>query len=218
MKKGLIFFDINGTLIKRDHRTDLPFTYAIETLFGREGLMEGVNTSARSDKDVFMEVLGKVQKDFNEGLWQAFMNHYRVQLEAFKTSDVWRENADAVPFVQRLSREGYDLSLITGELEMGAAYKLTKLGLWEYFPTGGFGEDGLKRFQIAEVALKKAHALYGTGHKKTVIIGDTLLDIQTARYIGAEVISIATGSNTREELEAENPDELVDLFSEVRGL
>lgn len=211
----IIFFDINGTLIKRDSRTDLPYTYALNKLLKIEDSMEGINTSARSDKDVFMEALEKQGLEFSENLWSDFLNFYKEQLETFKTSDVWRENADAISFVAKLSKKCPTLSLITGELSMGAEYKLEKLGIWNYFPTGGFGEDDLTRFGIAERALEKAIAYYKQDFDQLIIIGDTLLDIKTARHLGAKVISITTGSNTREELETLEPDIIIDKFEEI---
>lgn len=211
----LIFFDINGTLIKRDSRTDLPYTYALNELLSVEDSMEGIDTSARSDKDVFMEALEKQGKDFSESLWNDFLVLYRKQLENFKTSDVWRENADAIVFVEKISKTHPHLSLITGELSMGAEYKLDKLGIWGHFPTGGFGEDDLTRFGIADKALEKAVAHYGQEFDQLIIIGDTLLDIKTARHLGAKVISITTGSNTREELAELEPDMIIDRFEDL---
>lgn len=215
---ALLFFDINGTIIKRDARTDIPYGKAIDLFLQVENGMDGVDTSARSDKDVFMEVLEKYNRTFSEALWDGFMKEYTKQLETFKASDVWRANADAVPFIQALSKTDHKLSMITGELEIGAAYKLEKIGVWQYFPTGGFGEDGLRRFDIADAALKKAKAIYGDTYDEMYIIGDTLLDIKTARHLGAKVISIATGSNTKEELAKLNPDYLIERFSEIESL
>lgn len=214
----IIFFDINGTIIERDGRTDLPYGYALNKLLGVEDAMAGVNTSARSDKDVFMEVLRNFNREFTEDLWLAFIQGYREQLEIFKDTDVWRENVDVVQFLQALTKTDYYLSMITGELSLGAQYKLEKLGLWQYFQTGGFGEDSLTRFGIAEAALKKAESHFNTSFDAMYIIGDTLLDIRTARHIGAKVMSITTGSNTREELMGENPDRIVDTFEELRDL
>lgn len=215
---ALIFFDINGTVIKRDSRTDIPYAKAIDIYLELENGMDGVNTSARSDKDVFMEVLDKAGKTFSESLWNGFMEEYTKQLEAFKTTDVWRENADAVTFIKKLSATNHKLSMITGELRIGAEYKLEKIGVWKHFPTGGFGEDGLRRFDIADTAFDKAKALYGETYDEIFVIGDTLLDIKTARHLGAKVISITTGSNSREELEELNPDYIVDTFSEIESL
>lgn len=214
----LIFFDINGTIIKRDSRTDIPYQKAIELFLNVENGMEGVNTSARSDKDVFMEVLSNFVETFTEEKWAAFLKIYEEQLEAFKTTDVWRSNVDAVTFIEKLAETDHKLSLITGELSIGARYKLEKINVWHHFPTGGFGEDDLTRFGIADKALEKAKALYGDDFDEIYIIGDTLLDIRTARHLGAKVISITTGSNTKEELLAENPDYIIDRFEEIEHL
>ena len=216
--KALIFFDINGTIIKRDHRTDLPYGYAINKLLSTENAMDGVDTSARSDRDVFIEVLGKYEKKYSEKLWNDFLTLYIEQLEIFTDSDVWRENADAIQFIKKLSSTNHMLSLITGELSIGAEYKLKKLEIWQYFESGGFGEDGLKRFDIADSAYSKAIQLYGKTYDELYVIGDTLLDIKTARHLNAKIISITTGSNTRDELEKLNPDYLINEFSEIEHL
>ncbi len=214
--KTLVFFDINGTIIKRDSRTDIPFAQAVDEFFNIQNGMEGVDTTARSDKDVLMEVLDNFKIPFSENLWNGFLKKYEKKLEEFKKTDVWRENADAVSFIKKLHKKGCSLSLISGELSIGAKYKLEKIGVWEYFPTGGFGEDGLRRFDIADSALKKALEHYKTTPERIVVIGDTVLDIQTARHLNAEVISITTGSHSREKLESESPDFIVDRFSELK--
>lgn len=216
--RALIFFDINGTLIKRDSRTDLPYAEAIDEVLGLKDGMRGINTSARSDQDVFMEVLALNSLTYSESLWQTFLGVYEEKLQAYRHTDVWRENADAISFVTALSKTPHCLTMITGELSLGAKYKLEKLGIWHHFPVGGFGEDGLKRFEIAEAAYKKAKSHYGAGFDLLYVIGDTILDIQTARHLGAKVISIATGSNTKEELAAYQPDYLIESFQEVHDL
>lgn len=214
----LICFDINGTLIARDSRTDLPYANAVDKLLGKENAMEGVDTSARSDQDVFMEILRNHQVAYTEELWREFLGLYEEALEAWKDTDVWRGNVDAVSFVHELAESGrYHLDLITGELTMGAAYKLGKLGIWHHFPVGGFGEHGLRRFDIAEHAVLTAKAHYGVeSYDEIFVIGDTILDIRTARHLGGKVVSIATGSNTRVELEAEGPDQLIGRFEEIK--
>ena len=211
----LIFFDINGTIVKRDSRTDLPYGKAIDIFLKTENAMNDVNNSARSDKDVFIEVLGKYNQEFSEDKWTSFLKLYEEQLKIFKSKDVWRENVDAVSFIKKLSRTEHKIALITGELSIGAQYKLEKLGVWKYFKIGGFGEDGLRRFDIADAALEKSKELYGSDYDEIIVIGDTLLDIRTARHIGAKIISITTGSNTREELKEENPDHIIDSFKEI---
>lgn len=211
--RKIIFFDINGTLIERDSRTDLPFSYAIDSLLGMENAMAGVDTAARSDQDVFMEVLRNHKVEYTDVLWTAFLDLYLAQLSIFEKSDVWRPNADCIEFLKFLEDKPYELGLVTGELSIGAAYKLKKIGLWQYFAGGGYGEDGLKRFEIAEAAVKKFNA--DPERDEIWIIGDTILDIETARHIGGKVVSIATGAHTKEVLSPYKPEYLIRRFSEI---
>jgi len=211
--KYLIFFDINGTIIQRDERTDLPFEYAVKELLDVNNPMNSIDTSARSDKDVFIEVLSNFKIQFTEALWEDFLTLYEKQLKIFKDTDVWRDNVDAVSFIKWLSETEHELALITGELSIGAQYKLEKIGVWQYFKCGGFGEDGLKRFEIAEAGLKKAQTMFE--YDRIIVIGDTILDIQTARHIDAEIISITTGSHPKELLMTLNPDYIIDEFWEI---
>jgi len=216
--KPLIFFDINGTLITRDARTDLPFSRAVDRFLGSEDGMAGVDTSARSDKDVFMEVLTNHKKQFTERRWDSFLSLYEEELKSFASSDIWRPNADAFPFVKSLSEKGYPLALITGELSVGAEYKLRRIGLWEDFIAGGFGEDALRRFEIAEAARDKIEQRLGTLPDTLYVIGDTVLDIRTARHLNAQAVAITTGSHSREKLLKENPDYCIDSFKEILSL
>ena len=216
--KYLIFFDINGTLIERDQRTDLPYCNAIDEYLGVKNGMEGVDTSARSDKDVFLEVISKFDKTFSTQLWNGFMEIYEKHLSEYTDSDIWRDNVDSIEFISKLIKTKHKLSMITGELEIGAKYKLEKIGVWKYFSTGGYGEDGLRRFDIADKALEKAHEIVGKDYDKIMVIGDTVLDIQTARHLGATSVAITTGSHSREKLILEKPDYLIDTFSELEKI
>lgn len=210
----LILFDINGTLIERDQRTDQAFNLAVDDYLGLSDGMAGVDNTARSDCDVLLEVLDNHKITYSEQLWQGFLANYEQQLKRCQSNDIWRVNVDVQSFVERVSQTA-DLALITGELTIGARYKLTKIGLWQYFPAGGFGEDGLKRYDIAEAAYKKATMHYQRSYDDVFVIGDTVLDIKTARHIGAKVISIATGGANYAELGAHQPDYLIRTYAEL---
>lgn len=216
--QSIIFFDINGTLIKRDERTDIPFSKAVNKLLDSSEAMSGIDTSARSDKDVFLEILRKFEISFEDRLWDEFLDVYKEELESFKNTDVWRDNVDAVPFVKKLKKFGYPLALITGELSIGAEYKLRKIGIWDCFLTGGYGEDGLKRYDIAEKALEKVKKIKSISCLEIFVVGDTVLDIKTAKHINAKSIAITTGSYSRSKLMSGKPDYCIDCFSEVEEL
>ncbi len=216
--KALIFFDINGTILERDSRTDLPYYQAVDELLGAKDAMAGIDNSARSDQDVFREALAKNGINYSDRLWQRFLKLYESKLKHFADDDIWRQNVDAVPFIKKLAHSNHALSLITGELKVGAQYKLQRVGVWQHFPNGGFGDDALTRYQIAETALQRARTHYDAHFDEVYIIGDTLLDIKTARHIGAKIISITTGSNTRDELMTLRPNYIIDRFAEIEAL
>lgn len=211
----MIFFDINGTLIARDERTDIPYALAVGEIIGQKNVMKGIDTSSRSDRDVFLEILHRFRVDYDEKLWDSFLEIYRLKLEEYRSTDVWRPNVDALDFIAFLQELPVHLGLISGELQLAARYKLEKLGIWDHFAVGGFGEDGLRRFDIAEIALKKAELHFATRFQQVYIIGDTVQDIKTARHLGAKAIAIATGSNSRDDLSALRPDFLINRFAEL---
>lgn len=212
----LIFFDINGTIIERDQRTDSPYFEALNELLLSDNAMAGVNNAARSDLDVFKEVLLNHNIKYTDALWASFLDIYENKLKGYVNKDIWRINKDAKKFITKLSKTDHKLGLITGELSLGAKYKLKEVGVWQYFHVGGFGEDDASRLKIAESALKKANNYFDEEFDNVYVIGDTIRDILTARHINAKIISIATGANTKKELKKYNPDFLIKRFRQVK--
>jgi phosphoglycolate phosphatase-like HAD superfamily hydrolase len=98
---------------------------------------------------------------------------------------------------------GLQLSLVTGNLEPIARLKLERAGIGHHFPLGqgGFGTDDDDRAALPEIARERAGER-GRPYprERTVVIGDTPLDIACARADGVQVIAIATGPFAAEEL------------------
>jgi phosphoglycolate phosphatase-like HAD superfamily hydrolase len=64
------------------------------------------------------------------------------------------------------------------------------------------------RANFVGIAQERASAKYGSrfGKGNTILIGDTLRDVQVSRNGGARVIAVATGSDGMEALQAEAAD------------
>jgi phosphoglycolate phosphatase-like HAD superfamily hydrolase len=86
------------------------------------------------------------------------------------------------------------------------------------FKTGAFADDHEERDQIAAIARQRGNELLGRNlqGEEVLVIGDTPLDIQCARAIGAKVLAVATGGYTTRELEAHTPDWLVPDLSAIK--
>jgi phosphoglycolate phosphatase-like HAD superfamily hydrolase len=126
------------------------------------------------------------------------------------------------PLLARLhTRPGVVLGLLTGNIRQGANHKLSHFGLWDYFACGGFGDDHFERDDVARTAVaevrahlarleasRASHARLDFDAGDVWVIGDTPLDVQCARAVGARVVAVATGWHPAEELASHKPDYL----------
>jgi phosphoglycolate phosphatase-like HAD superfamily hydrolase len=114
------------------------------------------------------------------------------------------------------------LGLLTGNVALGAQLKLEAFGLWHYFRCGAYGSDSGDRNTLVPVAQARACALSGRDFlpSQILVIGDTPRDIACARAHGAQVMAVATGSYSVEELQQYAPDycfaDLGDVTAVVR--
>jgi phosphoglycolate phosphatase-like HAD superfamily hydrolase len=108
-------------------------------------------------------------------------------------------------------RDDVAVGLLTGNVRAGAKAKLGHFGLYEHFGFGGFGDEHFDRCDVAREALAAVRA---HGHREVTpeqiwVIGDTPLDVECARAIGANVAAVATGFHTVEHLAEAQPDVLL---------
>ncbi|HEX4830321.1 MAG TPA: HAD hydrolase-like protein [Trebonia sp.] len=95
------------------------------------------------------------------------------------------------------------------------------LVLWDIdFEVGGYGSDDEVRANLVGVAQERATGTYATAFdcRNTVLIGDTLRDVQAGRKGGAKVIGVATGSDTMEALRAEGADAVLPSLQDTEAL
>ena len=101
-------------------------------------------------------------------------------------------------------------SVLTGNISQNAVTKLAVFGLDGYldFDAGGYGSDDEVRANLVGFAQDRASTKYGHPFSKgnTILIGDTLRDVQAGRNGGARVIAVATGADGAEALRQEGAD------------
>jgi phosphoglycolate phosphatase-like HAD superfamily hydrolase len=109
------------------------------------------------------------------------------------------------------------LGLVTGNLQTGAALKLSSAGIpWD--PTvGGYGSDHEERDRLPGIAVHRAWGHWG--HRfapdQVVVIGDTPRDVQCGRVHGAQTLAVATGRYSMEELRVTGADWVLPDLSET---
>jgi len=101
--------------------------------------------------------------------------------------------------------------LLTGNTPRRAQAKVRSAGLDSFFdfPGGFYGHAHATRMDLVGEAVAR---LANGERERTIIIGDTPLDITAARSGGLKVIAVATGSISIDALEAEQPDGLLPVI------
>jgi phosphoglycolate phosphatase-like HAD superfamily hydrolase len=235
----LILFDIDGTLISAKeelaestsgHAKDLTLFDEVE--FMRQSIYDVTKMkvapykyrpSGKTDAEIVFELLEDAPYDETKiySLMPALRDNYLQRLKKLfhgpKSSDLM----PGLPYLllELAKREEGLLSLMTGNFEKAARIKLGTQGLEDYFvfEAGAFGDKAKSRMELPAIAVEKTKRLTGndfTG-KNVVIIGDTLHDIRCGKPLGAKTIAAATGSYSREELEAEKPDFIFEDLSDI---
>ena len=110
-----------------------------------------------------------------------------------------------VAMLEHLSAKGATLGVATGNLAGIGEAKLQVAGLRGYFQFGGYSDAYESRREVFRGALKQARALVGES-SVACVVGDTPEDVRSARANGLEVIAVATGIYSWEQLRAESPD------------
>src|SRR5207244_12650413 len=100
------------------------------------------------------------------------------------------------------------VGLLTGNLREGARLKLGHYGLFGHFAFGGFGDRHFQRDEVAHEALAEVrrHLNCGVDCSRVWVIGDTPLDVQCARAIGARAVAAGSGWTTPDDRPAAMPD------------
>ena len=92
---------------------------------------------------------------------------------------------------------------------------LEYLGILHYF-TSRIGPDEVKHPKPHPDALLRSMEILGVDADELLFIGDMHFDVKAAQSAGVACIAVATGYNTRDELEALEPDAVFDTLAEAR--
>jgi phosphoglycolate phosphatase len=218
--RALVLFDIDGTLVRRagpHHREAL--VQGIRRVTGLDTTTDGIPVQGMLDPDIMTVMLRNVGVSRQRALrempaMQAAAERYYLRV----CPALHEKHCPGVePLLERLTRRGVLLALVTGNLTRIGWRKLQRAGLRDYFPYGAFGEMASTRAGLARLAIREARRS-GRIERGTPIslVGDAPSDIVAARANRIRSISVKTGITPPEELEALAPDYLLRDLRELR--
>lgn len=206
----LVLFDIDGTLIHTNGAGIKAFERAFATQFKIPDAVQGVKFAGRTDTGIARELfirhgLAPTPENFRLffDCYTDWLAHILPDCKGDLLPGVWQ-------FIYHLQSlpDPPILGLLTGNIRLGAEIKLRHYSVWDFFTTGGFADDHEDRNQIAAIAYQRGSRVAGVKLKgeEVLVIGDTPLDIECGRAIGAKVLAVATGGSTEEALKSHRPD------------
>lgn len=215
-----ILFDIDGTLINTGGAGGQALRDAITSEFGVDASAD-VPFQGRTDRGIVRDLFAAHGIENSEEAWRRVRKAYLAHLPARLPERQGRVLAGVVELLADLAkREHLALGLLTGNTREGARVKLEFFRIYHYFRFGGYGDLHYDRDDVAREAMGAAREHVGDAlvAERVVVIGDTPLDVQCARAIGAAAVAVCTGGHSRDELEVTQPDLLLDDLADVARL
>jgi phosphoglycolate phosphatase len=209
-------FDIDGTLLNSGGAGKIAIETALTEDFGVT-LTTAVPFSGRTDRAIARDLLRFHDIADTPEHGERLVHGYLRRLPAALAKHNGRVLPGIEALLQKLAqRDDVAVGLLTGNIREGARVKLGHFGLVEHFTFGGYGDHHFDRDDVAREALAAVHQRYGpeVHNQRIWVIGDTPLDVQCARAIGAKVLAVATGWHTVDQLRASEPDLLLTDLSD----
>ena len=194
-----MLFDVDGTLLLTHDEVYVEASrLALEAVFGiyAEGPdIPGDTAPAHIRRALRTAAVPEAEIDAGLPRWcETFSAHYVCLLAAADTSH-WQLGPCAAEAAAAVEHR----ALLTGNPPAVAHARMERLGLDELFPRGqgAFGCERENRVDLFELARERAD---NWPAERIVAVGDTPLDVSSARASGSRCIGVTTGSYGRDEL------------------
>ena len=208
----LVIFDLDGTLINSVADLAVCTNYALEK-FGFPSHTEneyrffvgnGVNV-------LFEKALPQGYKTEE---WIQKMREVMLPYYAEHCTDKTAPYKGIYPLIEKIKNNGIMLAVASNKYQ-AATTEMVR----HFFPNINFvavlgqidGFPAKPHPQIVERIMQIANVQ----HSDTLYVGDTAVDIQTAKNAGVKVVGVTWGFRPRTELEAEYPDFIIDSVEEL---
>jgi phosphoglycolate phosphatase len=199
-----VLFDIDGTILVTGGAGGVAWQRAFEELHGVEANVAEHTDAGMTDPEiaaiVFREVIGR--EGTQEERAKAIGCYLKHLPDAVAESDGYRVMPGIDRLLPRLIEDGVLLGLVTGNIEAAAHIKLARGRLNRFFSFGGYGSDSADRTEVTEAALGRGALVSGgtLSDGACIAVGDTPRDVSAGHGAGIEVVGVATGSYSVEQL------------------
>jgi phosphoglycolate phosphatase len=219
-RRTLLLWDIDHTLIENAGVSKENYALAFEILTGRAPARTA-RTDGRTDVVIMSDLLSLNGVD--PGVVSTGRQLAALVEAGRRNRDRLAERGHALPgaaaCLERLAADpGVIQSVLTGNVEPNARMKLEAFGLdrWIDFAAGAYGSAHAIRAELVPVAQARAAVRgFDSVQDVTVLVGDTVLDVEAGLGGGARVIAVATGVSSPAELLEAGADAVLASLADV---
>ncbi len=205
----LVVFDWDGTVMDS----------AARIVACIEGTIADLGLEPRT-KDQIRHIIGLSMGEAIETLYPGHDAPFRQRMiEGYRHHFLVADPTPSAPFdgagetIAALHDAGYLLGVATGKSRRGLDEVLAKTGLGDYFHATRCADEAPSKPHPG--MLEQLLDVLGTEPAATLMVGDTLFDLEMARNAGADAVAVTYGAHPRERLETAAPLAYLDDIREL---
>ena len=215
----VLLFDVDGTLVNTGRAGGAALMSAFSAVFDVDDPVS-VPFSGRTDRGISGALFRHHGVENTTENWHRLREEYLRRLPTLLRERDGRVLPGISQFLGRIAeRDDITVGLLTGNSQAGARIKLEYYELAHHFSFGGYGDTHPSRDDVAGASLEAAREYLQSdvSPESTWVIGDTPMDVQCARAIGAHAVAVATGGDPYDDLAQAGPDLLLEDFQNAAG-
>jgi phosphoglycolate phosphatase-like HAD superfamily hydrolase len=204
----LVLWDIDQTLIKTSGVATEAYSAAVRVTIDRPWRGD-MTFNGLTERAMAARILRMHETEPTPELLDRFLTN--IEHELLARADAMKTRGHALTGAHAALRAvaatpGTRQSVLTGNIRSVAELKLRAFDLhpWIDFGIGAYGDDEFHRDALVPHAWRRAEARYGQTYSpaRTVVLGDTVRDVQAALAHGTAMVAVASGTTPAAELRA----------------
>lgn len=210
-----VIFDLDGTLLNTLEDLCGSVNFALEGAGMPGRTLEEIRGFVGNGVRRLMELAADGMDQGFEEVFQTFREHY-----ALHCNDRTRPYPHIPELLSELKRRGYRMAIVSNKY-YDAVQELNQLYFGEFIPVAIGEKEGICR-KPAPDTLEEALRRLGSSRERSVYVGDSEVDIETARNAGMDCIAVTWGFRNREEQKraggrvfADHPMDILTLIGEA---
>ncbi|MDA0231519.1 MAG: HAD-IA family hydrolase [Proteobacteria bacterium] len=208
----LVMFDCDGTLVDSQY----VIIDSMQAAFRAHGVAPPAPEAVKRIVGLSLpQAIGQLHGDADVTTIESLVAAYKECFLELRASPNLHEPlfADVVETLTLLEETGYVLGIATGKSRRGLSAILETHGLARHFATLQTADDAPSKPHPG--MLERAMAETGMDKDETVLIGDTVYDIEMALNAGASAFGVAWGYHDVVELKAAGADLVLDQLVDL---